>query len=105
VSNEALNACAIHRRTIRQELIRSNTYRSKKGRQDAHEAIRPHFDGNTPERVRRYLRGMCSRFIPHLDRFVASQMVRLFDRRRRDPVREAVFRATGQQISSWFHEG
>jgi DNA topoisomerase-1 len=78
-----------------------NSYRSKKGAQDAHEAIRPTSLEYTPERVRRYLRRDAFQLYSLIwDRFVASQMVpAVFDQTVFEiPVREALFRATGQQI-------
>jgi len=78
-----------------------NTYRSKKGAQDAHEAIRPTSMAYTPERVRRFLRRDALQLYSLIwDRFVASQMVpAIFDQTAFEiPVRDAVFRATGQQI-------
>ncbi|MGH7771649.1 MAG: type I DNA topoisomerase [Candidatus Binatia bacterium] len=76
-------------------------YRSKRGAQDAHEAIRPTSMEYTPERVRRYLRrDVFTLYSLIWDRFVASQMVpALFDQTVFEiPVGEAVFRATGQQL-------
>ncbi|MGN6716522.1 MAG: type I DNA topoisomerase, partial [Candidatus Binatia bacterium] len=53
-----------------------NTFRSKKGAQDAHEAIRPTSLEYSPERVRRYLRRDLFQLYSLIwDRFVASQMV------------------------------
>ena len=78
-----------------------NTFRSKKGVQDAHEAIRPTSLEYTPERMRRYLRRDLFQLYSLIwDRFVASQMVpAVYDQTLFDiPVREALFRATGQQI-------
>ncbi|HEY7000091.1 MAG TPA: type I DNA topoisomerase, partial [Candidatus Binatia bacterium] len=78
-----------------------NTFRSKKGAQDAHEAIRPTSLEYSPERVRRYLRRDLFQLYSLIwDRFVASQMVpAVYDQTLFDiPVREALFRATGQQI-------
>jgi DNA topoisomerase-1 len=78
-----------------------NSYRSKKSVQDAHEAIRPTSLEYTPERVRRYLRRDAFQVYQLIwDRFVASQMVpAVFDQTAFEiPIREAVFRATGQQI-------
>src|SRR5918992_308354 len=78
-----------------------NTFRSKKGTQDAHEAIRPTSLEYAPQRIRRYLRRDAFQLYSLIwDRFVASQMVpAVFDQTAFDiPVREAVFRATGQQI-------
>jgi DNA topoisomerase I len=78
-----------------------NSFRSKKGAQDAHEAIRPTSLEYAPERVRRYLRrDMFQLYSLIWDRFVASQMVpAVYDQTVFEiPVREAVFRATGQQI-------
>ncbi len=104
VSNEALDAV---RHFIEGQYGKNyipgkpNTYRSKKGAQDAHEAIRPTSMEYTPERVRRYLRRDVFQLYSLIwDRFVASQMVpALFDQTVFEiPVREAVFRATGQQI-------
>jgi DNA topoisomerase-1 len=80
---------------------KANTYRSKKGAQEAHEAIRPTSLLYTPERVRRYLRRDVFQLYSLIwDRFVASQMVpALFDQTAFEiPVREALFRATGQQL-------
>jgi len=104
VSNEALDAV---RHFIEGQYGKNyipgkpNTYRSKKGAQDAHEAIRPTSMEYTPERVRRYLRRDVFQLYSLIwDRFVASQMVpALFDQTAFEiPVREAMFRATGQQI-------
>ena len=78
-----------------------NSFRSKKGAQEAHEAIRPTSLEYTPERVRRYLRRDTFQLYSLIwDRFVASQMVpAVYDQTAFEiPVREAVFRATGQQI-------
>ena len=78
-----------------------NSFRSKKGAQDAHEAIRPTSLEYTPERVRRYLRrDMFQLYSLIWDRFVASQMVpAVYDQTAFEiPVQEALFRATGQQI-------
>ncbi len=104
ISNDALNA-------VRQFIVgqygkdyvpnKPNSYRSKKGAQDAHEAIRPTSLDYTPERVRRYLRRDAFQLYALIwDRFVASQMVpAVFDQTAFEiPVREALFRATGQQI-------
>jgi DNA topoisomerase-1 len=104
ISNDALNA-------VRQFIAgqygkdylpnKPNSYRSKKGAQDAHEAIRPTSLDYTPERVRRYLRRDAFQLYSLIwDRFVASQMVpAVFDQTVFEiPVREALFRATGQQI-------
>src|SRR6266481_8702769 len=78
-----------------------NTFRSKKGAQDAHEAIRPTSLDYSPDRVRRYLRRDLFQLYSLIwDRFVASQMVpAVYDQTLFEiPVREALFRATGQQI-------
>jgi DNA topoisomerase I len=78
-----------------------NAFRSKKGAQDAHEAIRPTSLDYSPERVRRYLRRDLFQLYSLIwDRFVASQMVpAVYDQTSFEiPVQEAVFRATGQQI-------
>ncbi|MBI2988402.1 MAG: type I DNA topoisomerase [Deltaproteobacteria bacterium] len=77
------------------------TYRSKKGVQDAHEAIRPTSVEYTPERIRRYLRRDAFALYSLIwDRFVASQMMpALYDQTAFDiPVGKALFRATGQQL-------
>jgi DNA topoisomerase-1 len=80
---------------------RAVTYRSKKGAQDAHEAIRPTSMEHTPERVRRYLRrdayGLYSLI---WNRFVASQMLpAVYDQTTFEiHAGEAAFRATGQQL-------
>src|SRR6266576_4703987 len=104
VSNDALSAV---RQFIAGQYGKSyvpnkpNPYRSKKGTQDAHEAIRPTAMEYAPERVRRFLRRDALQLYSLIwDRFVASQMVpALFDQTVFEiPVREAVFRATGQQI-------
>ena len=76
-------------------------YRSKKGAQDAHEAIRPTSLSYAPERVRKYLRRDAFALYSLIwDRFVASQMTpALFDQTAFDiRVGEALFRATGQQL-------
>ena len=78
-----------------------NAFRSKKGAQDAHEAIRPTSLDYSPERVRRYLRRDLFQLYSLIwDRFIASQMVpAVYDQTSFEiPVQEAVFRATGQQI-------
>ena len=104
VSNDALNAVRqfIAGQYGKNYLPESpNTYRSKKGAQDAHEAIRPTSLDYSPERVRRYLRRDAFQLYALIwDRFVASQMVpAVFDQTAFEiPVKEAVFRATGQQI-------
>jgi DNA topoisomerase-1 len=104
VSADALNAV---RRHIGAQYgkdylpAKPNSYRSKKGAQDAHEAIRPTSLEYTPDRVRRYLRRDAFQLYQLIwDRFLASQMVpALFDQTAFEiPVKEAVFRATGQQI-------
>src|SRR5919106_6792176 len=104
ISNDALNAV---RQFIQGQYgeayipNKPNTYRSKKGTQDAHEAIRPTSMEYTPERVRRYLRRDAFQLYSLIwDRFVASQMVpALFDQTAFEiPVQEALFRATGQQM-------
>jgi DNA topoisomerase-1 len=84
VSSDALNAV---RQFIQAQFgkeylpSKPNTYRSKKGAQDAHEAIRPTSLEYTPQRVRRYLRRDVFQLYSLIwDRFVASQMVpALFD--------------------------
>ncbi|HTF91495.1 MAG TPA: type I DNA topoisomerase [Verrucomicrobiae bacterium] len=104
VSTDALDAVRQH---IQSQYGRNyvpdkpNTFRSKKGTQDAHEAIRPTSLEYTPERVRRYLRrDMFQLYSLIWDRFVASQMVpAVYDQTAFEiPVKEALFRATGQQI-------
>ena len=104
VSNDALDAVRHH---IQSQYGKNyvpdkpNTFRSKKGAQDAHEAIRPTSVEYTPERVRRYLRrDMFQLYSLIWDRFVASQMVpAVYDQTAFEiPVKEALFRATGQQI-------
>ena len=104
VSNDALNAV---RGFVESQYGKNylpdqpNTYRSKRGAQDAHEAIRPTSLEYTPERVRRYLRRDALQLYSLIwDRFVASQMLpAIFDQTAFEiPVREAVFRATGQQL-------
>ena len=104
VSNDALGAVRQHIQAQYGENYipgQPNTFRSKKGAQDAHEAIRPTSLEYTPERVRRYLRrDMFQLYSLIWDRFVASQMVpAVYDQTAFEiPVREALFRATGQQI-------
>lgn len=104
VSNDALGAVRQHiQAQYGKNYIpgKPNTFRSKKGAQDAHEAIRPTSLEYTPERVRRYLRrDMFQLYSLIWDRFVASQMVpAVYDQTAFEiPVKEALFRATGQQI-------
>ena len=104
VSNDALAAVRQHIQTNYGKNYlpgKPNTFRSKKGAQDAHEAIRPTSLEYTPERVRRYLRrDMFQLYSLIWDRFVASQMVpAVYDQTAfAIPVKEALFRATGQQI-------
>jgi DNA topoisomerase-1 len=104
VSNDALAAVRQHIQTNYGKNYlpgKPTTFRSKKGAQDAHEAIRPTSLEYTPERVRRYLRrDMFQLYSLIWDRFVASQMVpAVYDQTAfAIPVKEALFRATGQQI-------
>ena len=104
ISADALNAVREH---IQSQYGKSylpskpNTFRSKKGAQDAHEAIRPTSLEFAPERVRRYLRRDLFQLYSLIwDRFVASQMVpAVYDQTAFEiPVRDANFRATGQQV-------
>src|SRR5688572_20048402 len=103
-SNDALTAVRGHIQTqygINYLPDRPNTFRSKKGAQDAHEAIRPTSLDYSPERVRRYLRRDVFQLYSLIwDRFVASQMVpAVYDQTAFEiPVKEALFRATGQQV-------
>ena len=104
VSADALNAVREHIQTQYGKNYlpdKANTFRSKKGAQDAHEAIRPTTLEYSPERVRRYLRrDMFQLYSLIWDRFVASQMVpAVYDQTAFEiPVKEALFRATGQQV-------
>ena len=104
VSNDALAAVRQHIQTqYGKDYVpgKPNTFRSKKGAQDAHEAIRPTSLEYSPERVRRYLRRDLFQLYSLIwDRFVASQMVpAVYDQTSFEiPVNEALFRATGQQI-------
>jgi DNA topoisomerase-1 len=104
VSADALNAVRSHIQSAHgKEYLpnKPNSFRSKKGAQDAHEAIRPTSLDYTPERVRRYLRrDMFQLYSLIWDRFIASQMVpAVYDQTAFEiPVEEALFRATGQQI-------
>ncbi|HEX9443765.1 MAG TPA: type I DNA topoisomerase, partial [Candidatus Binatia bacterium] len=78
-----------------------NVYRSKKGAQDAHEAIRPTSMEYPPERIRRHLRRDDYALYSLIwNRFVASQMgPAVYDQTGFDiQVGEALFRATGQQL-------
>jgi len=77
------------------------TYRSKKGAQDAHEAIRPTSMEYPPHRVRQFLRrDHFALYSLIWDRFVASQMTpAVYDQTGFDiEVGKALFRATGQQL-------
>jgi DNA topoisomerase-1 len=104
VSADALNAVREHIQTQYGKSYlpsKPNTFRSKKGAQDAHEAIRPTSLEFSPERVRRYLRRDLFQLYSLIwDRFVASQMVpAVYDQTAFEiPVRDANFRATGQQV-------
>ncbi|MGH7817701.1 MAG: type I DNA topoisomerase [Candidatus Binatia bacterium] len=104
VSNDALAAVREHIQTQYGKNYlpdKPNAFRSKKGAQDAHEAIRPTSLEYSPERVRRYLRrDMLQLYSLIWDRFVASQMVpAVYDQTAFEiPVKAALFRATGQQI-------
>ncbi len=54
---------------------KSNIYKSKKGAQDAHEAIRPSFVDHTPESLKKFLNGEQFKIYTLIwKRFVASQM-------------------------------
>ena len=83
-----------------------NTYKSKKGAQDAHEAIRPTSLEWTPERVQSYLENDMFRLYELIwKRFVASQMVpAIYDQTSMDieagksPGRAFLFRATGSVL-------
>jgi DNA topoisomerase-1 len=75
------------------------TYPSKKGAQDAHEAIRPTAVGNTPEQLARYLSAEeLALYTLIWHRFVASQMTpAVFDQTTVDiTAADTLFRATGQ---------
>ena len=104
VSNDALAAVRQHiQAQYGKDYVpaKPNTFRSKKGSQDAHEAIRPTSLEYAPDRVRRYLRRDLFQLYSLIwDRFVASQMVpAVYDQTSFEiPVNEALFRATGQQI-------
>ena len=104
VSNDALAAVRQHiQAQYGKDYVpgKPNTFRSKRGAQDAHEAIRPTSLEYTPEGVRRYLRRDLFQLYSLIwDRFVASQMVpAVYDQTSFEiPVNEALFRATGQQI-------
>jgi DNA topoisomerase-1 len=75
------------------------TYPSKKGAQDAHEAIRPTAMDNPPERITAYLsKEEHALYTLIWNRFVASQMVpAVFDQTTIDiTAADTLFRATGQ---------
>jgi len=75
------------------------SYPSKKGAQDAHEAIRPTATDNPPERVAPYLsKEELALYTLIWNRFVASQMVpAVFDQTTVDiTAQDTLFRATGQ---------
>ena len=77
------------------------TYPSKKGAQDAHEAIRPTALGNTPEQLARYLSAEeLALYTLIWNRFVASQMTpAVFDQTPVDiTAADTLFRATGQTM-------
>lgn len=77
------------------------TYPSKKGAQDAHEAIRPTAVGNTPEQLARYLSAEeLALYTLIWNRFVASQMTpAVFDQTTVDiTAADTLFRATGQTM-------
>ncbi|MEA3364093.1 MAG: type I DNA topoisomerase [Candidatus Hydrogenedentes bacterium] len=78
-----------------------NFYRSKKGAQDAHEAIRPTVVGHTPEAVAEYLDADQLKLYTLIwKRFVACQMTpAVFDQTAIDvEARDHVFRATGSVL-------
>lgn len=78
-----------------------NFYRSKKGAQDAHEAIRPTLASHTPEKVAKYLDADQLKLYTIIwKRFVACQMTpAVFDQTAIDvQAREHVFRATGSVL-------
>ncbi|HVM96340.1 MAG TPA: type I DNA topoisomerase [Candidatus Acidoferrales bacterium] len=75
------------------------TYASKKGAQDAHEAIRPTSSENPPERIAPYLsKEELALYTLIWNRFVASQMLpAVFDQTTVDiSAADTTFRATGQ---------
>ena len=78
-----------------------NQYKSKKGAQDAHEAIRPTAMEWTPERVQSYLEpDMFKLYDLIWKRFVASQMVpAVYDQTSMDiQAKQYLFRATGSVL-------
>ena len=78
-----------------------NVYRSKKGAQDAHEAIRPTLTGHTPEAMARYLDADQLKLYTLIwKRFVACQMMpAVFDQTAVDvEARGHIFRATGSVV-------
>jgi DNA topoisomerase-1 len=78
-----------------------NLYRSKKGAQDAHEAIRPTSIEYDPERVAPYLeKDELNLYTLIWNRFIACQMApaRLEQTTVDIAVKDAVFRATGQVV-------
>ena len=80
-----------------------NFYRSKKGAQDAHEAIRPTTFDLTPEKVKRYLKDDELKLYKLIwDRFLASQMLpAVFDVTQVDVENgEHVLRSTGRILKS-----
>ncbi len=104
LSNEAVAEVRAHiERIYGREFLPEapNVYRSKKGAQDAHEAIRPTSIDWTPERVRRYLEPDLYRLYELIyQRFVACQMVpAVYDQTIVDvEARNHVFRATGSVL-------
>ena len=104
VSEEALDAVRVHiAETYGEDKLpkKPNRYRSKKGAQDAHEAIRPTYLDLPPDAVASYLKPDELKLYRLIwDRFVASQMLpAVFDVTRVDVERgRCVLRATGKVL-------
>jgi len=102
LSNQALDMARGHiSATYGKQYLPSspNLYRSKKGAQEAHEAIRPTSAERTPEQVSKHLdRDMARLYELIFNRFIASQMKpAVYDQTTAEmEVRDYLFRATGR---------
>jgi DNA topoisomerase-1 len=103
ISNEAVGAVRTYIGNVYGEKYvpeSPNFYKSKKGAQDAHEAIRPTYMDHTPERVAAFLDKDQFRLYTLIwNRFVASQMAdALFEQTKIEskPNEGLIFTATGQ---------
>jgi len=105
VSDEAIKASREYiKQTFGGEFLPKtpNIYKSRKGAQDAHEAIRPSYMGKPPDAIKSFLtRDQRSLYTLIWNRFVASQMAPArIDQTRVDiQAKKYLFRATGSTVT------